>query len=497
MSSDISSEKPVDPEADATTHRKPLKDEQFVTRHSVTIGGEAVDYRAKAGRILLHDDADGKATVALFYTAYLRSGVESLRDRPLVFLWNGGPGSSTIWLHMYSVGPRRVVFEGDPLHDTSRWELKENDQSILDAADLVFVDPPSTGFSRVAPGQDPAQFYGIDADAAAVGDFVAEFVRREGRGNSPIVLFGESYGTIRTPAVAQYLQDPLGMSVDGIVLCSSLMDVFGTTFGLGSIGGPVGMLPTYAATALYHGVIEGELESVVAEAEDFALNEYAAALLKGSRLTRSESDRIAARVSQLSGLSPHYITGANLQVNLWRFIRELLRDRQRTVGRIDTRWVGIATDNVGEAFEDDPSLTTISGPATRAFNTHVRQDLGWDGDPTIAYRHLRAFPTWKPRQNQQNGIWTPQLEVASVLRSVMNHTPQLKVLLQSGYYDVSTPYFPAELTFDQLHLAPERAANVTKKRYEAGHMMYIHEPSLHQMRTDLLQFLSTLRRDDA
>mgnify|MGYP006190288173 CR=1 FL=1 len=477
---------------------KPLEDQQFVTQHSVTIGGESIAYTAKAGQIVLHDDTDGKPKLAMFYTAYLRDKVTSLRDRPLIFMWNGGPGSASIWLHMYSVGPRRIVFEGDPLHDTARWELRENDQSILDVADLVFVDAPSTGFSRMAPGVDAADFYGIDADAAAVGDFVAEFIKREQRGDSPIVLHGESYGTLRTPAVAEYLNFPLGLSVDGIVLTSSIMDVAGATFGDGSSPnlGAVGMLPTYAATALYHGVISGDLETVVEEAEQFALNDYSVALLKGSRLTPKEEKRIAKRVGELSGLSASYVSAANLQVNLWRFHRELLRDRRRTVGRLDTRWVGLSSDNVGETFEDDPSMSMITGPANRAFNKYVREDLGWEGDPTLTYRYQRLFMPWKPRESQQNGIWTPQLEVSSVLRGVMNRTPQLKVLLQSGYYDVGTPYFPAELTFDHMHLEPERARNVTKNRYEAGHMMYVHEPSLAKMRTDLIDFLSSLRPGD-
>ena len=490
----------TDDNATATTSDDtPLEDQQFVTTHSVTIGNETIDYTAKAGQIVLHDDTDGRPKLAMFYTAYLRNGVASLKDRPLIFMWNGGPGSATIWLHMYSVGPRRIVFEGDPLHDNARWELKENDQSILDVADLVFVDAPSTGFSRSAPGVDPTDFYGIDADAAAVGDFVAAFVKREQRGGSPIVLHGESYGTLRTPMVADYLNYPLGLSVDGIVLTSSIMDVAGATFGNGSSPnlGAVGMLPTYAATALYHGVISGELEKVVEEAEEFALNDYSVALLKGSRLTAKEEKRIAKRVSELSGLSADYVLGANLQVNLWRFHRELLRDRRRTVGRLDTRWVGLSSDNVGETFEDDPSMTAITGPANRAFNTYVREDLGWEGDVTLTYRFQRAFMPWKPRESQQNGIWTPQLEVSSVLRDVMNRTPQLKVLLQSGYYDVGTPFFPAELSFDHMHLEPERRRNVTKNRYEAGHMMYVHEPSLAKMRTDLIDFLSSLRPGDA
>jgi carboxypeptidase C (cathepsin A) len=484
------SDAPAADKADA----KPLEDQQFTTRHSVAIGGERVEYTAKAGRIVLHDDSEqAKPKVALFYTAYLRDGVESPRDRPLVFLWNGGPGSSAIWLHMYSVGPRRVVFDGDPVLDTSRWELKQNEHSLLDVADLVFVDPPSTGFSRVAPGEDPTQFHGVDADAAAVGDFVVEFVNRERRSDSPIVLLGESYGTLRTPAVAEYLQGLPGLFVDGVVLVSSLMDVAGTTFGVGTTLGAVGMLPSYAATALYHGVIPGDLESLLAEAEDFALNEYSVALLKGSRLTDGEQERIAKRVAELTGLSPELVVQSNLRVTLWRYIKALLRERRRTVGRLDTRWVGVDADVAGETFEDDPSMSRIWAPATRALNRYVREDLGWEGSPGLSYRSMVTFPAWKPRESVQAGIWTPQLETATQLRSAMNRAPQLKVLLQSGVYDLGTPYFTAELTFDHLHLDPERAANVTMKRYEAGHMMYLHEPSLAKQKADLVAYLATVR----
>jgi carboxypeptidase C (cathepsin A) len=394
---------------------------------------------------------------------------------------------------MYSLAPRRVEFEGDPLYDTSRWDLGENEHSLLDVADLVFVDPPSTGFSRVGPGEDPEQFYGVEADAAVVGDFVVEFTNRERRGDSPIVLLGESYGTLRTPAVTEYLQGLPGFFVDGVVLVSSLMDVAGATFGVGTTLGAIGMLPSYAATALFHDVIKGDLPSLLAEAEDFALNEYSVALLKGSRLTEGELERVAKRMAELTGLTPELCRQSDLRVTLWRYTKSLLRDRCRTVGRLDTRWVGVDADVVGETFEDDPSMSRIWGPATRAFNRYVREDLGWEGDKGLTYRSMIPFPKWKPRETAQAGIWTPQLETATQLRSAMNRAPQLKVLLQSGIYDLGTPYFPAELTFDHLHLDPERAANVTKTRYESGHMIYLHEPSLAQMRADLVQFLTTLR----
>ena len=479
---------------DRVARAKPLEDQEHVTQHSLTVRGERFDYTAKAGRLVLHDHEEVTTPkVALFYTAYFRDDVDDKRDRPLVFLWNGGPGSSAIWLHMFSVGPRRVVFENDPLVDTSRWTVAENDQSILDVADLVFVDPPSTGFSRVVPGEDPEQFYGVEADAAVIGDFVVEFMTRERRADSPIVLLGESYGTLRTPAVADYLQGLPGVAVDGIVLVSSVMDLAGATFGVGTTLGAIGMLPSYAATAVYHGVIPGDLDTVVADAEDFALNEYNVALLKGARLDAAERDRVVARLIELTGLPESVVRGSNLRVTLWRYIKALLRDQGRTVSRLDTRWTGLDMDTVGETFEDDPSLTRINSVATRSFNKYVRDDLGYEPEPGLKYRSIRAFSHWKPRETQYAGIWTPQLETATQLHAAMNRAPQMKVMLQSGIFDLATPYFTAELTFDHLHLAPERRANVTMKRYEAGHMMYLHEPSLAQQRADLVEFLSTVR----
>lgn len=486
----------MDSQADETTtaDEASLEEHEVSTTHTVKIAGEAFDYVAKVGKLILHDDEEAKPTASVFYTAYLRTDVQSARNRPLVIMWNGGPGSSSIWLHMYSFGPRRIVFDKDPLHDTSLWELRNNEYSILDTADLVFVDPPGTGFSRVAPGEDADRFHGVDADSAAIGDFITSLVFRLGMAERPIVLFGESYGTLRVPAVAEYLQrKQSGLDVDGIVLLSSLMDVAGVTSSVGTTLGDVGQLPTYAATALYHGVTTGALETVIAEAEDFALNEYASALLKGSRLTAAEERRISKRLAELTGLSPAFIEHANLRVGPWRFAKELLRERRRTVGRLDTRWVGIDSDVTRDTAEHDPSLSMITGPATRALNHYVRQDLGWEGDRALTYRHMVAFPAWRARQAEQDGIWTPQLETATLLRTALNRAPHLKVLLQSAYYDIATPYFPAELTFDHLHLDPERARNITMRRYESGHMAYLHEPTLSAMRDDLVEFLLSVR----
>jgi carboxypeptidase C (cathepsin A) len=307
------------------------------------------------------------------------------------------------------------------------------------------------------------------------------------------VLLGESYGTLRTPAVADYLQVKRGLFVDGIALVSSLMDVAGATFSIGNNLGAVGLLPSYAATALFHGVTKGDLASVLAEAEDFALNEYSVALLKGSRLTPAETDKITKKMSKLTGISRDFLVRSNLRVPLWRFTKELLRDRRLAVGRLDTRWVGVDVDAAGDIFVEDPSLWTPTGPATRAFNNYIRNELGWEDESNLTYRHMQAFPAWKPRESEQQGIWAPQLETASLLRSAVNRAPNLKVLLQSGIYDLGTPYFTAELTFDHLYFEPDRARNITMTRYEAGHMMYLHEPSLLAMRADLGKFLGEVR----
>lgn len=476
---------------------KPLEDQQFVTKHSVTVGGKKINYTTKVGRIVMHDDSEQpKPKVGMFYTAYIRDGVSNTADRPIVFFWNGGPGSSSIWLHLYSVAPKRVLFDNDPLFDSQNWTLGDNNLSIIDVADMVFIDPPNTGFTRMAPGEDLEQFQGVDPDAKLNGDFVIEFLNRERRNESPVVLFGESYASLRVPAVTDYLHSPLGPGFypDGVILLGSLMDVAGATFSMGMNNGAVGLLPTYAATAAYHGVLKGDREKLMAEAEDFGVNEYSVALVKGNRMTEKEKARIAKRVGELSGISAEYVRQSNFKVTLWKYTKELLRDRGLVVGRLDSRFVGRDSEPRGEMFEDDPSMSRPFSAATRSWNNYVRDDLGWKPLDNEKYRTMSAYGMgWKPRASEAMGIWTPQLETASQLRNSMNRDPQLKVLMLSGIYDMGTPYFPAELTFDHMYLDEPRMANITKKRYESGHMIYLHEPSLEAIRNDMVAYLGTLR----
>lgn len=476
---------------------KPLEDQQFVTKHSLVLGGKTIKYSTKVGRIVMHDDSEQpKPKVGVFYTAYIRDDVKDVKNRPIVFFWNGGPGSSSIWLHLYSLAPKRVLFDNDPLFDTQNWSLGDNDQSIIDVADMVFIDPPNTGFTRMAPGEDLEQFQGVDADAKVNGDFVVEFLNRERRNESPVVLFGESYASLRVPAVTDYLHSPLGPGFypDGVVLLGSIMDVAGATFSMGMNNGAVGLLPTYTATASYHGVLKGDREKLMAEAEDFAVNEYSVALVKGARMTENERTHIAKRLSELIGISQDYIRQSNFKVTLWKYTKELLRDQGLVVGRLDSRFVGRDSEARGEMFEDDPSMSRPFSAATRAWNRYVREDLGWTPHDNEKYRTMTGYGMgWKSKVADQQGIWTPQLETASQLRNSMNRDPQLKVLMLSGIYDMGTPYFPAELTFDHMYLSEDRVANITKKRYESGHMIYLHEPSLAAIRDDMVAYLGTLR----
>lgn len=478
---------------------KPLEDQQFVTKHSIELGGKTIKYTTKVGRIVMHDESEQpKPKVGMFYTAYFRDGVSDLKNRPIVFLWNGGPGSSSIWLHLYSVAPKRVLFDNDPLFDSQNWTLGDNPQSIIDVADMVFIDPPNTGFTRMAPGEDLEQFQGVDPDAKLNGDFVVEFLNRERRNESPVVLFGESYSSLRVPAVTEYLHSPLGPGFypDGVCLLGSLMDVAGATFSMGMNNGAVGLLPTYTATASYHGVLKGDREKLMLEAEDFALNEYSVALIKGTRMTEKEQTRIAKRVGELSGISAEYVRQSNFKVTLWKYTKELLRDRGLVVGRLDSRFVGRDSDGRGEMFEDDPSMSRPFSAATRSWNKYVREDLGWSPLDNEKYRTMSAYGVgWKPRATEHVGIWAPQLETASCLRNSMNRDPKLKVLMLSGIYDMGTPYFPAELSFDHMYLDDARQANITKTRYESGHMIYLHEPSLDAIRDDMVAFLANLRSD--
>lgn len=466
-----------------------LKDELVETEHVVHIAGNDIAYKATAGRIVLRDEAD-KAKATIFFIAYTRNGVENLSRRPLLFSFNGGPGSSSVWMHLGLLGPRRVL-AGDadrPLPPPYR--LLDNEYSLLDRADIVFIDPVSTGYSRPAPGEDPKQFHGFEQDIESVGEFIRLYVTRYKRWSSPKFLIGESYGTTRAAGLAGYLQTKHGMYLNGLLLISSVLNFQTLEFESGNDLPYILFLPTYTATAWYHRKLPADLQSdlqlAIRDAAEFAGSDYARALFLGSALPSADYAEIVRKVARYTGLSEAYVESSNLRIEIFRFCKQLLRDRRRTVGRLDSRFLGIDRDAAGERSEVDPSYTAIQGAYSSAMNAYVREELGFEKD--LSYAVLTGlYETWDYSKHQNKFV-----DVGETLRAAMTQNPFLHVFIANGYYDLATPFFATEYTINHLHVEPELRNNVRMAYYEAGHMMYVHTESLAKLRADMVDFLDSV-----
>lgn len=471
------------------------QDQLCVTQHSVTIGGQTIGYTVTTGTIVLKQESekDGasegeKPKASVFFVAYSKNDVADASTRPLTFSFNGGPGSSSVWLHLGLLGPRRVLMDdvGNPTPPPYR--LVNNEYSLLDETDLVFIDPVSTGYSRAVQGEKPAEFHGVKPDIESVGDFIRLYTSRYGRWESPKFLIGESYGTTRSAGLSGYLQERHGMYLNGIMLVSSILEFSTARFGPGNDLPYILFLPTYSATAWYHKKLPADLQKkplrkVLDEVEAFAAGEYTLALFQGSRLSAQEQQRIANTLARYTGLSQEYIQQTNLRIGIYRFTKELLRSERRTVGRLDSRFKGIDRDAAGEQFEYDPSYATIQGPYTATFNHYVREELKFESDlPYEVLTGLYSKWSFKEYENQY-------LNVAETLRKAMNQNPHLKVYVGSGYYDFATPYFATDYTFSHIGLEPELEGNIQTHYYQAGHMMYVHLDSLRQQSADLKAFI--------
>ncbi|MBP7999868.1 MAG: peptidase S10 [Chloroflexi bacterium] len=461
------------------------------THHTATIGGESIAYTVTTGTILLkvEDEEKGeKAKAMVFFVAYTKDGVEEVSSRPLTFSFNGGPGSSSVWLHLGVLGPRRVLLddEGMPLPPPAR--LVNNDYSLLDHTDMVFIDPIGTGFSRSVPGEKAEQFHTFNEDINSVGEFIRLYVTRYKRWNSPKFLIGESYGTTRAGGLAGYLQNRHGLYLNGIMLVSAVLN-FQTIEMLPGNDLPfILYLPVFAATAWYHKQLhqdlQEDLQRTLSEAEALAMNEYTLALMKGDKLSASERDTIAAKLARYTGLSQDYIERSNLRIDIIRFCKELLRTQRRTVGRLDSRFLGMDRDGVGEAFEYDPSYNGIAGAYTSALNDYLRRDLNFETDLPYEILSEKVYTAWKYDKHQNQYV-----NVAETLRLAMTQNPFLKLFIANGYYDLATPYFATDYTVAHLGLDPSLHGNVSMAYYEAGHMMYIHLPSLKRLKDDLTHFI--------
>ena len=457
-----------------------------VSQHAVTLDGKKVEYTATAGTLALRDE-DGKEQASVFHVAYTKPGADPA-TRPITFCFNGGPGSSSVWLHMGAFGPKRVALTDDGQPTPPPVKLVENEGSLIDLTDLVFIAPVSTGFSRAADEKNAKQFHGVQEDLNSVGEFIRLYVTRNNRWGSPKYLAGESYGTTRAAALAQHLQSKLGMRLNGVVLVSAVLN-FGTIrFDEGNdLPFPL-YLPGYTATAWYHKKLapelQGSLPKALAEAEAFAGGEYQQALFKGADLSDAERKTVAAKVARFTGLSEEFVLRNDLRVEGQRFMRELLRDRGRTVGRFDSRYLGRDSTDAGERPEYDPSYAAVQGTYTEGLNAYLRGELRFDSD--LPYEIL----TGRVQPWNYGTASNRYLNVAPALRSAMTQNADLRVLVANGYYDLATPFAATKYTMN--HLASDRGllGRVTMTYYEAGHMMYVHRPSLVKLRKDVAAFLS-------
>ena len=474
------------------------KDQIVETKHSITLGGQEIKYTVTCGTIVLKEEAEKKgdqagesegekAKASVFFIAYTRDDVPDKTKRPLTFSFNGGPGSSSVWLHLGVLGPRRVVMTDIGDLPPPPYRLTDNAYSLFDVTDLVFIDPVSTGFSRVVVGEKAKEFHGFKKDIESVGNFIRLYATRYQRWTSPKFLIGESYGTTRAAGLSGYLQERHGMFLNGIMLVSSILNFETAHFDAGNDLPYILFLPTYAATAWYHKrlapELQNDLRATLREVEQFARGEYAFALAQGATLSADARAQIVTKLARYTGLSADYVDRADLRIEIHRFTKELLRDERRTVGRLDTRFKGIDRDAVGEQHEYDPSLTNIMGPYTATFNDYVRGELKFETDLPYEILTPRVQP-WSYAEHENQYV-----NVAETLRKAMTINPHLRVMVANGYYDLATPYFATEYTFNHLGLDPSLQKNIVLTYYEAGHMMYIHLPSLARLKNDLAEFV--------
>jgi carboxypeptidase C (cathepsin A) len=462
----------ANPPEGLSTRRGVPEEKTVVTHHSARIGGQQLNYTATAGTYVLRaDDESPKAT--FFYVAYTKDGVSDISKRPLSFVYNGGPGSASLFTHM-GLGPKRVLLTPDGHGMPAPYSVVDDEDSFLDATDMVFIDAIGTGYSRPAPGQSTAQFYGIIQDANWFADYIYQYLTRSGRWASPKFLIGESYGTTRSAELAGVLQNRHQIYLNGVVLLSSV-----AFSNFGADDRTKFFLPTFTATAWFHKLLPPDLqkeniESVVQASRQFTHGEYAQALEKGDELPATERQKVVQNLARFTGLSPKYIEQTNLRVSPQRWFKELLRDKRKTVGRLDSRFTGMDVDAAGERYEYDSSEASYEGAYSAMFQDYMHRELNWTSD-----MHYAISGNVRPWDQTGNTA------VADVLRSAMTEQTNMRVLVLCGYYDVATPFNGIEYTVSHMNLEPAMRKNVSFAYYESGHMVYIDRKAHDKLHKDV------------
>ena len=481
------------PAAKAGAPGKMPKEVTVTTEHSITIDGKTIPYKATAGSILIKND-EGQPTALIYYWAYTRSDVTNLAERPISFLYNGGPGSSSIWLHMGAYGPRRVVVANAAPTGGAPYQIVDNQYTLLPATDEVFIDPVGTGFSHAVGKAKDRDFWGVDEDVRSLAQFITTYISRNDRWNSPKYLIGESYGTFRSVALGNYLQSHDSMYLNGIVLMSSVLDLGTISFHPGNDLPYILYLPSYAATAWYHKVLNprpANLPAFIQQVTHYAETTYAEALLKGATLSQTDKEAVAKQLSEYTGLSVDYLMNADLRVNLPQFMAELQRSRGLITGRLDARFSGDTYDPLTEYGEYDPQSTAISGAYTAAFHTYITQELKFNPNRPymVAANGAGRFWDWK-HMTRGGGFGFPgSPNVEPDLKEALITNPHLYVQVENGYFDLATPFFETEYTMDHLDLPPNLQSHIGLKYYDSGHMMYVRVPSLVKLSANVQAFI--------
>jgi len=457
------------------------------TSHTMRLDGREIKYTATAGTLPIRLD-NGQLAARMFFVAYTKDG-EDAKTRPVSFLYNGGPGAATIWLHMGSFAPKHVEMAAEGFQPAPPYRLVDNESSLLDVTDMVFVDAIDTGYSRVVAGVNNQQFHGQSGDLRAFGEFTNAYLTAYSRWPSPKYLIGESYGTIRSAGLAQEIQERHGIELNGIVLVSSLLTYQTLSPAPDNDVAYAANIETFTADAWYHKKLPPDLQSLplkqaVDQSRAFAWGDYMLALTKGNTLTDAERTAMAQKLARFTGLSTQFVLNANLRVSAERFRKELLRDRRLAIGRLDGRFTSIDADAAGEREEFDISNSALQGPYTAMFLDYVRNELKWESD--LHYPSSGNVRPWTYDQNRY-------MDMTEALRSAMTHNPFLKVFVAIGYYDMATVMGGAEFNFTHLAYEKQVTERVSYGYYEAGHMIYIR-PSAHKaLKTDVARFIQGTR----